>query len=232
MKLIFVPAGEFLMGNDNGARDERPAHSIYLDTFWIDETEVTNAMYKLCEQDGICNQPFETIYYSDPEFVENPVNYVSWDDAKTYCSWADRRLPTEAEWEKVASWDSNSQTKRIYPWGEMIDCSFANYYSEDGCIGYPSKVGSYPSGVSPYGALDMAGNVMEWVSDFYDETYYFNSPSSNPPGPTSGMYHVLRGGSFLDDISQVRSSARQSAGNIWETFYDMVGFRCAMSNTN
>ncbi len=233
MVLVFVPAGEFTMGSENGGDDEKPAHTVYLDEFWIDQTEVTNAMYAKCIQEGVCFEPLRIDYYEDPEFANSPVDYVTWYDANVYCTWAGRRLPTEAEWEKAASWDDENQVKRIYPWGDEIDCSFANHYSEngleDGCMGYPVNVGSYPAGTSFYGAFDMAGNVMEWVADWYSDTYYFEAPSDNPKGPEVGEYKLLRGGAFLNNSQEIRSSARFSAGDLWETFFDLVGFRCAYS---
>lgn len=234
MELVFVPAGEFLMGSDVGKEDEKPVHSVYIDSFWIDQTEVTNGMYLSCVKDGACRKPFNTILYDDPDFADSPVDYVTWKNANDYCTWAGRRLPTESEWEKAASWDDTNKTKRIYPWGDTLGCSFANIYiegnNESGCEGYPVKVGSYPLGASYYGAFDMAGNVVEWAADWYDETYYQVSPNKNPKGPTQGKYHVLRGSSFIFDAS---NTSRQSEGffNSWQTFYDNVGFRCAMDNS-
>jgi formylglycine-generating enzyme required for sulfatase activity len=233
MKLVFVPAGEFLMGSENGEEDEKPVHPVYLDSFWIDQTEVTNDMYLLCVKDGICREPFNTIMYDDPDFADSPVDYVTWDDANAYCVWAGRRLPTEAEWEKAAGWDDANKKKRVYPWGDTLDCSFANVYvagdSGSGCEGYPVKVGSYPSGASYYGAFDMAGNVVEWVADLYYEAYYQVAPSSNPKGPTQGEYHVLRGSSFIFDASNTTRKSERFFES-WQTFYDNVGFRCAIDH--
>ncbi|MCZ2122125.1 MAG: formylglycine-generating enzyme family protein, partial [Anaerolineales bacterium] len=236
MVMMFVPAGEFSMGSNTGESDERPIHTVYLDSYWIDKTEVTNAMYKKCVDAGKCNPPNSSksytrdSYYGNSEFNDFPVIYVSWNDAKAYCDWRGdgTRLPTEAEWEKAASWDDDKKEKRVYPWGDSISCSFANYWGKDGgCIGDTTKVGSYPSGASFYGALDMAGNVWEWVADWYNAAYYGSSPSSNPLGPTSGQYRVLRGGSWLNGNNYVRSSYRN-----WFTPddpYIVFGFRCARS---
>ena len=238
MNLMFVPAGEFAMGTQDGAEDEKPVHSVYLDSFWIDKTEVTNKMYSSCVKEGACYPPFNTVFYEDPDYVDSPVDYVTWDDANAYCTWVGRRLPTEAEWEKAASWDDAKKEKRIYAWGNTVDCSLANIYTEGesglDCQGIPVKVGSYPQGASYYGALDMTGNVTEWVADLYSETYYQVSPSSNPRGPQHGTNHVLRGGSFLNQPLEVFTTARQSESFFysWPTFYDMVGFRCATDDPN
>lgn len=148
--------------------------------------------YERCVEANVCKPPREsrsytrTAYYGNVEFDEYPVIYVDWNMAKTYCEWRGGRLPTEAEWEKAA----RGEDGRTYPWGEGIDCDKANYQSS--CIGDTTKVGSYLEGVSPYGVYDMAGNVWEWVTDWYDGNYYGASPSSNPQGPTFGQYRVLR----------------------------------------
>jgi formylglycine-generating enzyme required for sulfatase activity len=243
MTLLYVPAGEFVMGSDDGDEDERPAHNVYLDSFWVDKTEVTNAMYAMCVNDGKCEPPNATrsrdrgSYYGDSRFDNFPVIYMSWNNATSYCSWADRRLSTEAEWEKVASWDEKSQSKYKYPWGDDFIYSLLNFCDRSCAFnhtntswddGYSdtSPVGNYPNGASPYGVLDMVGNVWEWVSDWYGLTYYNNSPSVNPPGPASGQYRVLRGGSWFDDMSVVQTFNRLSQDP--STSYYHFGFRCAM----
>jgi len=233
MKLLYVPAGEFSMGSEDGGIDEKPIHTVYLDAFWIDRTEITNAMYAMCVNDGVCNEPSSkrsytrNNYYGKSEFVDYPVIYVSWDHANSYCEWADRRLPTEAEWEKAA----RGENAFTYPWGNEIDCSLANYSAKDGmCVGDTTEVGIYPDGSSPYGALDMAGNVWEWVNDWYDSSYYQSSPPSNPQGPSSGQYRVVRGGAWLNSNDYVVRSARRDWGSPEFTFvnFSNVGFRCAM----
>jgi len=226
MVMVYVPAGEFVMGSDSGYSDEQPVHTVYLDAFWIDQTEVTNKMYALCVADGECAPPDSSEsftrrnYYGNPEYDDYPVIYVSWNDASEYCKWAGAELPAEAAWEKAA----RGTDGRTYPWGEGIDCQKANYYS---CVGDTSRVGSYKSGKSPYGVYDMAGNVWEWVADRYSATYYAISPSSNPTGPTSGYYRVLRGGSWgpLDRI--VRSALRREYDPT--IAYSHIGFRCLRS---
>ena len=229
MTLLYVPAGEFTMGSETGKDEEKPIHTIYLDGFWIDQTEVTNRQYALCVTAGQCIPPNETdsslrsIYYGNSEFDDYPVIYVNWNMAKTYCEWAGRRLPTEAEWEKAA----RGMDERTYPWGEDISCNEANYDPKDSCFGDTTIAGNFTSGESPYGVYDMAGNVWEWVSDWYSETYYQDSPLSNPLGPDSGQYRVLRGGSFDSSTSGVRTTNRYR----YEPIYTLlsIGFRCASS---
>jgi formylglycine-generating enzyme required for sulfatase activity len=238
MTLLYVPAGEFIMGSDAGRDNEKPAHTVYLDAYWIDQTEVTNAMYALCVQSGKCidhseaihkvHPSFDTSRYANPLYANHAVVYVNWNDATAYCDWAGRRLPTEAEWEKAASWDDITKTKRVYPWGDTLDCSFADYQGYGGCS-TDSPVKSYESGKSPYGAYDMAGGVVEWVNDWWVRgADYKNSPSSNPLGPDSGMSRAMRGGMNARDYADsMRSTVR--GGSIpghseWDT-----GFRCAQS---
>jgi formylglycine-generating enzyme required for sulfatase activity len=227
MTLLYVPAGEFTMGSDNGSGDEQPAHQVYLDTFWIDQTEVTNAMYANCVSAGACSPPSSTrsytrdSYYGTSKFDNYPVVYVSWHHASAYCAWAGRRLPTEAEWEKSA----RGTDARTYPWGnEIPNANLLNYFSN---VGETTEVGKYPNGASIYGALDMAGNVWEWVNDWYSKTYYANSPYLNPLGPDAGMSRVLRGGSWSYDNYGVRT-ANRGEDNPTSTYVGF-GFRCARS---
>lgn len=224
MKLFYVPAGEFTMGRQNGDDNEMPIHAVFLDSFWIDQTEVTNGMYAVCVNDGVCKLPgskeslTRSNYYGETKYNKYPVIFVDWNMAKTYCEWAGRRLPTESEWEKAA----RGTDAFNYPWGNaMPDKNLLNY---NDVMGDTTEVGAYPDGASPYGALDMAGNVWEWVNDWFASDYYQNSPISNPTGPASGQMHVLRGGSWnvADDI--VRSTYRgrhPSEPNLG------IGFRCA-----
>jgi len=228
--LAYVPEGEFTMGSDNARKDARPAHLVYLDAFWIDQTEVTNKQYEKCVSDGGCKPPLESRskthadYFGNSEFDEYPVIFVDWDRANAYCSWADRRLPTEAEWEKAAR--GTDQT--ILPWGETINCSYANinYYDVHPCVGDTAPVGSYPKGISPYGAYDMIGNVWEWVNDIYVESYYQESPYKNPLGPAVGSLHVMRGGSWIQGRYSVFYRERFHSDY---SSYINIGFRCAMS---
>jgi formylglycine-generating enzyme required for sulfatase activity len=229
MTLLYVPAGEFIMGNDNGALDEQPAHRVYLDAFWIDQSEVTNHMYSLCVDAKECQLPKDlrsftrNHYYGNTGFDNYPVIQVDWNMAQKYCTWAGRRLPTEAEWEKAArGMDGN-----IYPWGnDAPNATLLNYnYNAQDTTG----VNSYAAGMSPYGAYDMLGNVWEWVSDWYDPMYYQSSPPSNPKGPATESARVHRGGSWRDDVSYISAAKRDSGDPAYADFY--LGFRCAMDAT-
>ncbi|HXF84844.1 MAG TPA: SUMF1/EgtB/PvdO family nonheme iron enzyme [Anaerolineales bacterium] len=225
-----VPAGKFTMGSENGDSDERPVHPVYLDAFYMDIYEVTNALYRACVEAGVCDPPHKTSsdtrssYYGNPEFDDYPVINVDWYQAQAYCEWRGARLPTEAEWEKAA----RGTDGRTFPWGEGIDCNKANYYDGNHyCVGDTTQVGSYENGKSPYGLYDMAGNVWEWVADLYSETYYSQSPFRNPQGPASGDYRVLRGGSWVDYENLIRSADRFRLGP--DHWGDVIGFRCALS---
>lgn len=215
--MVRVPAGPFEMGSAGGESDERPVHTVELDGYYIDKYEVTNELYQVFVQATGGEQPR---YASDNRFntAQQPVMGVSWFDADGYCAWAGLRLPTDAEWEKTA----RATDGRTYPWGEGIDADKTNYGNN---IGRTTPVGSYPAGVSPYGAYDLAGNVWEWVADWYDRRYYGSSPSSNPTGPSSGSSRVLRGGSWYDTPEGLRASNRLWLGPRFR-FLD-VGFRCA-----
>lgn len=224
MVLVYIPPGEFVMGDDDSGTS-RPQHIVYLDEFWIDMTEVTSGMYALCVTAGVCIEPGitcgENSTYGIASQANFPINCVNWEQARAYCTWAGRRLPTEAEWEKA----SRGENGRKYPWGNIDpSCALANV---GGCEDVVREVGSYGKGVSPYGALDMYGNVSEWVVDWYDSSYYMTSPYDNPTGPDTGRSHVVRGGSdfysWLGNTVVTRSSAFPSAQA------DTIGFRCAIS---
>ncbi|MFM7173994.1 MAG: formylglycine-generating enzyme family protein, partial [Caldilinea sp.] len=196
----------------------------------IDKYEVTNARYKACVDAGGCTAPGSVAswtrspYYGTSTYADYPVVNVTWHQASAYCAWAGKRLPTEAEWEKAARGSSDT---RKYPWGNSApDCTKTNYRS---CVGDTSRVGSYPSGASPYGVMDMGGNVWEWVNDWYSSTYYSVSPSNNPQGPATGEYgtRVLRGGSWVNYDSVVRSANRDY--NFPVNWNYSTGFRCVRS---
>jgi hypothetical protein len=216
MSMVFVPPGEFIMGNN----------AVTLDAFWIDKTEITNAMYARCVQTGQCSAPgsdfsrTRSSYYGNPEFDHYPVIFVSWMDANHYCTWTGGRLPTEAEWEKAARGTDGRQ----YPWGNNDPLGFdglLNYQAQD-----TTQVGIFPNGASPYGALDMAGNVSEWVADWLSPDYYSNPPASNPLGPDSGQYRVWRGGSWAN-TSPERVHTYSRTGNLPTDTSSGIGFRCA-----
>jgi formylglycine-generating enzyme required for sulfatase activity len=225
-EMVFVSAGEFTMGSNDGENDEKPPHTVYLDAFWIDKYEVTNALYKKCVDAGKCTAPSSIksstriSYYGNAPFDNYPAIYVSWNSANAYCAWAGKHLPTEAQWEKAA----RGTDARTYPWGNTFDKDKLN--SSEGGKGDTSAVGSYPAGVSPYGALDMSGNVYEWVADWYDEKYYSNSPSRNPTGAANRINLVLRGGSWKHLLSSARSPNRNGSG-LPDGFDSYIGFRCA-----
>jgi formylglycine-generating enzyme required for sulfatase activity len=240
-EMVHVPAGEFLMGGtDAVGSDERPQHPVYLDAFWIDRTEVTHARYvrfldALGAHAGACGgrdcvetkleDKYSHILHHDgryavePGFEDHPVTQVTWYGAQAYCVWAGVRLPTEAEWEKAARGGDG----RLYPWGdEAPDCDKAQYGD---CGGETVPAGSRLAGASPYGVLDMAGNVWEWVADWYDPAYYGASPAQNPRGPDAGERKVFRGGSWGYPGAFMRASDRARNRPTYAGFN--VGFRCA-----
>jgi len=226
--IILIPSGEFTMGIDQ-ANDpnfwggEGPAHKISLNDFYIYRTEVTNGMYALCAKEKQCPKPSNNTsqtrksYFGNPQFNDYPVVLVSWVMANAYCKWAGGRLPTEAEWEKAA----RGTDGRRFPWGNALPKpGLANFSSPD-----TVKVGKYPNGASPYGVLDMAGNVLEWVHDIYAPEYYKTSPEENPSGPDTGSKRVIRGGSWHSGFDGLRTVARASLK--FDDSNNSVGFRCA-----
>ncbi|MBN1137916.1 MAG: SUMF1/EgtB/PvdO family nonheme iron enzyme [Anaerolineae bacterium] len=247
MAMVFVPEGPFIMGENADAalnfcsshyvncqevnadfwKQAAPRHTVTLDPFWIDKTEVTTAMYGLCVRAGAClsenafSTPIPSSYYGDARYADLPISGVNWNSADAYCTWAGARLPTEAEWEKAA----RGTDGRIFPWG--------NDPPRDDLLNYhlarrgPSAVGSYPAGASPYGALDMAGNVSEWVADWYSSDYYATSPAINPKGPEGSSGRVVRGGNWYSDWLELSTYYRYGAGVTNSN--NGLGFRCASS---
>ena len=228
-----IPAGSFQMGSQAGNDDEKPVHSVSLSAFEMGRYEVTNRQYTQCARAGVCAIPGNKVYSVEASALA-PVTDVSWDDAQTFCSWAGGRLPTEAEWEYAARGGLPGKT---YPWGdEAPTCAAgaqngANFSDREGGTCKPSgaaPVGSFaPNG---YGLYDMAGNVWEWVGDWYSgDTYYASSPPSNPQGPATGDLRVLRGGSWDYDVYDVRSTFRSYSFSPVVRSFD-IGFRCALSH--
>lgn len=213
---VTIPAGEFHMGSENYYTNESPEHTVYLDEYQIGKYEITNRQYNQCIKAGVCSG---FVYTTK---LNNPVKNVNSENAITYCKWVGGRLPSEAEWEKAA----RGTDGRTYPWGEKIDCSYANYSDVD-CGSDTTPVGYYENGKSPYGVYDMSGNVWEWVNDFYEEDYYSNSPILNPLGPDSGQSRVLRGGSWDYDSSYARTTKRDWYDASQKNYN--FGFRCARS---
>lgn len=229
--LSYVPAGEFIMGSSeadaNAEGNERPQRTAHLGAFWIDQTEVTNQAYAACVVAGGCKRPYRPDsatrvgYYDDLQYAHYPIINVSWEDAKSYCSWSGRRLPSEAEWEKAA----RGLDGKMYPWGDIQPTvDLLNFNNQ---IGDTTQVGYFPKGVSPFGVLDMAGNVWEWVADWYMYEYYSVSPLENPLGPPTGEGHVIRGGSWNYGAEYARSSYRGWSPAV--NRLDHLGFRCALS---
>ncbi len=212
--MVWIPAGEFTMGSDGKIYAiEKPVHQVYLDGYWMYKNDVTVAQYrKFCTATGRQMPDAPNWGWQD----NHPVVNVSWDDAKAYADWAGVALPTEAEWEKAA----RGTEGRIYPWGNEWDAVKCQFNKQE-----TAPVGSFPAGASPYGCLDMAGNVWQWCADWYGADYYSNSPSRNPTGPETAYWRVLRGGSWSNDSSAyLRASNRVSGAPSGRG--GSIGFRC------
>jgi sulfatase modifying factor 1 len=228
--LVRIPAGEFFMGSEEGYPAEKPVHRVVLDGYYMSKHMVTNAQYARF----VAETGHRVPYLDDPRAqpdnwsvekrtyppgrAQHPVVLVSWHDARAYCTWAGGRLPTEAEWEKAAR--GGLEGKR-YPWGDEITQSLANYDNQTGT----TPVGIYPP--NGYGLYDMAGNVWEWVADWYDAKYYSRSPRENPTGPEKGSVRVLRGGAWLLFAQFCRVAYRFR--NSPDFRFNLIGFRLARS---
>jgi formylglycine-generating enzyme required for sulfatase activity len=224
MVMVHVPGGTFQMGSREGdpdaGGDEFPQHSVTLDGFWIDRTEVTNAQYHQCVEAGACQAPTMCDWgeptYGETAKADHPVVCVNWSGAAAYCEWAGARLLTEAEWEYAARGPDNF----TYPWGNSSpDNTLLNYH---GNVGDTTEVGSYSDGASWCGAQDLAGNAWEWVADWYDD--YPSEAQTNPTGPETGDDKVLRGGGWHDSQKSVRAANRNHFTP--DHRYSDVGFRC------
>jgi formylglycine-generating enzyme required for sulfatase activity len=223
--LILIPAGRFIMGSDTGEKDERPVHPIELDAFYIDKYEITVSRYARFLHAQRPERPFLWKQATQGKQGQKPVIGVDWFDAKEYCEWVGRRLPTEAEWEKAA----RSDDQRTYPWGNEPPTTLHVVAGLQKWTGYDTlgAVGSHPRGGSSYGVDDLAGNAWEWIADRYDEHYYAAGPEQNPRGPKQGPLRVLRGGAWNNDAATIRSANR--AAYAPSARRNDVGFRCAMN---
>ncbi|MGA1795008.1 MAG: formylglycine-generating enzyme family protein [bacterium] len=215
--MVLVPAGPFMMGSKE-REDEDPIHEVFLDAFYIDKYEVTNVQYEVFLKETGHRPP---LLWGKPGFdqPDQPVTGVSWEDAADYAAWAQKRLPTEAEWEKAA----RGTDGRRYPWGDAWEEGRC-YSKENSTSDGPAPIGSYPTGVSPVGCLDMAGNVWEWSADWYSPEYYHQTVHANPQGPSEGSWHVLRGGGWESPPDELRAAFRR--GGCPDGGYRCAGFRC------
>lgn len=253
--IVFVDEGNFIMGvdpggttpeeNPNFSGPEYPEKVVYVDSFWIYQTEVTNAMYRACVEANFCDEPISpgsylsNSYFEDDKYDDYPVVNVEWRQAATYCDWSGGRLPTEAEWEKAARGPDGNK----YPWGNSDPADYQTNLCDSNCTFFtnstfimdwiddghdgPAPVGTYPLGKSYYGVLDLSGNVWEWVFDWF-QVSYSRLPLDNPNGPASGSRKVIRGGSFINNIEDVRALTRES----WDpqNATTAIGFRCVIED--
>lgn len=233
-RMILIPPTAFTMGSPPGIgeADERPAHPVRLSAFEIDQNEVTVGQYWQCVLAEACGAPTsdasqtEPHYLKDPAFDNHPAINVPWVEANHYCGWRGKRLPTEAEWEMAAGWNIEKKAKLQWPWGN--DPVQGQVNVGDTSLGEAAAVGSFVDDRSPTGVLDMAGNVSEWVFDWYKVDYYSVADDTDPTGPShrrgEGTGRVIRGASFADQIDQARTANRRHQA---ETYgYPTIGFRC------
>jgi formylglycine-generating enzyme required for sulfatase activity len=229
---VWVKAGEFSMGSPpgDGAADEQPRHRVWVSDFALDKFEVTNRRYRACVRQGACERPrllsshLRSDYYENDRYSDFPVVFVDAHQAEAYCRYQGGRLPTEAEWEKAARGPGPSLAR--FPWGDREpDCSLANLGGAQNCVGDTDRVGRRPLGKSSTGAWDMAGNVWEWVADWYDPSYYRKSPLRDPRGPRNGTLRVIRGGCWESGADSLRVSCRRAT--VAATWAYNIGFRCA-----
>lgn len=240
MEMVYVPEGEFIFGTNRGSYSysgntaQFSSYDVFLDSFWVDKYEVTNQQYALCVEEGVCSPPYNAYsntrydYYTNQAYANYPVVNVDRGMAKIYCSWVGGRLPTEAEWEKAA----RGTDGREFPWGNYWSGekpgNFDDYSGvDDNYNGDTTEVGSYPEGASPFGALDMLGNVWEWIGDFYHPAIFATEPADNPTGPDYGEDHLIRGGSYRTGSSLL---AREGYDKYHRTGLEEIGFRCVVDD--
>jgi len=237
--MVLVPEGDFIMGCNYDEKDLEclpstyPAHNVYLDSFYIDKNMVTYGEYNKCIKDGHCSEVFFgggcNAYM--PWNKDHPVNCVDYNQSKTFCEWQGKRLPTEAEWEKAA----RGTDGRIFPWGnELPNCNLAVMNDQPfvdgemgtGCgSGTTQPVGSKPAGASPYGVMDMSGNLWEWTQDWYQEDYFEHSPSKNPKGPDAGVFRVIKGSDWgMRTPRELVANLRFNYAPLGQGY--LIGFRC------
>jgi formylglycine-generating enzyme len=226
-EMISIPAGPFTRGTNEGGLDERPQRTLRLDAFAIDRYEVTNHQYQqFVDVTGHRKSGPPARYAKNMSkmlSINQPVVYVSWEDAEAYCHWKGRRLPTEAEWEKAM----RGSDGRLWPWGNVEQPNGANWARVQDGHEVSAVVGTVQTDKSPYGVMDGAGNVMEWVADWYGERYYTEAPEQNPPSPDHGVYRVLRGGGYATTGADIRITSRSKM--VADFRDETIGFRCAVS---
>jgi formylglycine-generating enzyme len=226
-EMVKIAAGPFIRGTDAGGFDEQPPREIFLDDFWIDRYEVTNHQYAEFAAATSHRKAGPPSRYaknvSKMRGRNQPVVYVSWDDAQAYCRWKGKRLPTEAEWEKAM----RGADGRLWPWGNVEQAEAANWARVNDGYEATAPVGTFTTDTSPYGVMDGAGNIMEWVEDWYLEGYYQASPDRNPGSPDSGVYRVLRGGAYTTTGGDLRITSRSKM--VPDFRDETIGFRCARS---
>ena len=222
--MALIPSGEFLMGAEDLLPDARPVHQVFVSSYWLDRYQVTNAQYRKCVDAGACLPPKDRQAFEDIDRAQHPVTNVTWLQARTYCQWKGKRMPTEAEWEKAA----RGTDGRRYPWGNSGEVIKSRLKAGEVKIAQngTEPVGSQSAFASPYGVFDLVGGVSEWVKDWYGEEFYQVSPSHDPQGPVRGSFRVLRGGPFTERLLEAHVSYRS-----WDemTYWGpTVGFRCAL----
>ncbi|HUJ80203.1 MAG TPA: formylglycine-generating enzyme family protein [Nitrospiria bacterium] len=230
--MVYIPPGSFMLGNAHGQNSEKPVRQIVLSGYWIDKYEAPMAQYYAFIAATGHREPrlagylaLASVDLSTLMAPNKPAVGVSWEDARAYCEWKGKRLPTEAEWEKAAK----GQGQRQWPWGDAPNAMLANLDGGEDQFQGTAPVDGFPAGQSPYGLFNMTGNAMEWVNDWYDEQYYKFMPPSNPPGPSIGDEKVVRGGSWHDSLRYAHTYSRFK---MFPEYRDAtIGFRCARSKS-